>query len=109
MLTQSIAVDFGPRGVRANCVCPGWIRTPMADGEMQDLAGRVGGGAAMAGAEAAYALATQAVPARRPGTAAEAGETVAWLASDASSYVNGAVLTVDGGASAVDVATLAFG
>jgi NAD(P)-dependent dehydrogenase (short-subunit alcohol dehydrogenase family) len=108
MLTQSIAVDFGPRGVRANCVCPGWIRTSMADGEMQDLAGRVGGGTALAGAEAAYALATDAVPARRPGTAEEAGETVAWLASPQSSYVNGAVLAVDGGASAVDVATLAF-
>jgi NAD(P)-dependent dehydrogenase (short-subunit alcohol dehydrogenase family) len=108
MLTQSIAVDFGPQGVRANCVCPGWIRTPMADGEMQDLAGRVGGGAAVTGPEAAYALATEAVPARRPGTAQEAGETVAWLASPQSSYVNGAVLAVDGGASAVDVATLAF-
>ncbi len=108
MLTQSIAVDFGPRGVRANCVCPGWIRTPMADGEMQDLAHRVGGGGATGGREAAYARATQEVPARRPGTAEEAGETVAWLASAASSYVNGAVLTVDGGASAVDVATLAF-
>ncbi len=111
MLTQSIAVDFGPRGVRANCVCPGWIRTAMADGEMEDLAGRVGGGAGAlgeAGREAAYVHATQDVPARRPGTAEEAGETVAWLASPASSYVNGAVLTVDGGASAVDVATLAF-
>ena len=108
MLTQSIAVDFGPQGVRANCVCPGWIRTPMADGEMQDLARRVGGGGPAGGTDAAYAHATQDVPARRPGTAEEAGETVAWLASAASSYVNGAVLTVDGGASAVDVATLAF-
>jgi NAD(P)-dependent dehydrogenase (short-subunit alcohol dehydrogenase family) len=80
----------------------------MADGEMQDLARRVGGGAPGGGAEAAYTHATQDVPARRPGTAEEAGETVAWLASAASSYVNGAVLTVDGGASAVDVATLAF-
>ncbi len=56
--------------------------------------------------EAPYAA--DAGPARRPGTAEEAGETVAWLASPAASYVNGAVLTVDGGASAVDVATLAF-
>ncbi len=32
MLTQCIAVDHGPEGVRANCVAPGWIRTPMADG-----------------------------------------------------------------------------
>lgn len=108
MLTQSVAVDFGPQGVRANCVCPGWIRTPMADGEMQDLSGRVGGAAAEGGREAAYGHATQDVPLRRPGSAEEAGETVAWLASPASSYVNGAVLTVDGGASAVDVATLAF-
>ena len=34
MLTQCIAVDHGPAGVRANCLCPGWVRTPMADGEM---------------------------------------------------------------------------
>lgn len=103
MLTRSIAVDYGPRGVRANCVCPGWIRTEMADGQMDDLARRRDGER-----ETAYAHATGAVPARRPGTAAEAGETVAWLASPASSYVNGAVLVVDGGGSVVDVATLAF-
>lgn len=104
MLTRSIAVDYGPSGVRANCVCPGWIRTDMADGEMDDLAARRGTGAR----EEAYAAATLLVPSRRPGTAEEAGEAVAWLASSASSYVNGAVLTVDGGASIVDVATLAF-
>ena len=38
MLTQCIALDHGPAGVRANCVCPGWVRTPMADGEMDWLA-----------------------------------------------------------------------
>ena len=103
MLTRSIAVDYGPRGVRANCLCPGWIRTAMADGEMDDLAQRTGGDR-----ETAYARATESVPSRRPGTAAEAGEAVAWLASPASSYVNGAVLALDGGASVVDVATLAF-
>jgi meso-butanediol dehydrogenase / (S,S)-butanediol dehydrogenase / diacetyl reductase len=104
MLTRSMAVDYGPRGVRANCVCPGWIRTDIADAEMDDLARRGGD----AGREDAYARATQAVPSRRPGTAEEAGETVAWLASGDASYVNGAVLTVDGGASIVDIATLGF-
>lgn len=103
MLTRCIAVDHGPQGVRANCVCPGWIRTDMADGEMDDLAASTG-----ATREDAYAAATASVPSRRPGTAEEAGETVAWLASPESGYVNGAVLTVDGGASVVDVATLAF-
>lgn len=104
MLTRSIALDYGPRGVRANCVCPGWIRTDMADAEMDELAASRGSGSR----EDAYALATGQVPSRRPGTPEEAGETIAWLASPASSYVNGAVLAVDGGASIVDVATLAF-
>lgn len=104
MLTRSVALDYGPLGVRANCVCPGWIRTDMADGEMDDLATSRGAGTR----EDAYALATGQVPTRRPGSAGEAGEAVAWLASPESSYVNGAVLAVDGGASIVDVATLAF-
>ena len=41
MLTQCIALDHGPAGVRANCVCPGWVRTPMADGEMDALGARL--------------------------------------------------------------------
>src|SRR5262249_31800227 len=40
MLTRCIAVDHGPQGVRANCVCPGWIRTPMADALMDELGER---------------------------------------------------------------------
>ncbi|OXM39509.1 3-oxoacyl-ACP reductase, partial [Amycolatopsis thailandensis] len=41
-LTRSIARDYGPKGVRANAVCPGWVRTPMADGEMDQFAEAAG-------------------------------------------------------------------
>jgi meso-butanediol dehydrogenase / (S,S)-butanediol dehydrogenase / diacetyl reductase len=105
MLTQCIALDYGPDGVRANCVCPGWVRTAMADSEMDALASRRGG----IDREEAYTAAVAHVPARRAAAPEEAAEAVAWLASPAASYVNGAVLTVDGGASVVDVGTLAFG
>jgi meso-butanediol dehydrogenase/(S,S)-butanediol dehydrogenase/diacetyl reductase len=103
MLTQCIALDYGPRGVRANTVCPGWIRTAMADEEIDVLAARRG-----VSREEAYAESCVHVPARRPGTPEEAAEAVAWLASPAASYVNGAVLTIDGGAAIVDAGTLAF-
>jgi NAD(P)-dependent dehydrogenase (short-subunit alcohol dehydrogenase family) len=104
MLTQSIALDYGPAGVRANCVCPGWIRTEMADAAMDDLASRRG-----VDRQDAYRLAVADVPVRRAGEAEEAAAAVAWLASPEASYVNGAVLTVDGGAAIVDAGTLAFG
>jgi meso-butanediol dehydrogenase / (S,S)-butanediol dehydrogenase / diacetyl reductase len=103
MLTQCIAVDYGPLGVRANCVCPGWITTEMADAAMDEL-----GELRSVGREEAYELAVADVPARRAGRAEEAAAAVAWLVSPAASYVNGAVLTVDGGAAVVDAGTLAF-
>lgn len=102
-LTRCMALDHGPAGVRANCVCPGWIRTPMADEEMDELGERHG-----IDREAAYALAVCEVPSRRAGEAEEVAEAVAWLAGPAASYVNGAVITVDGGAAVVDAASLAF-
>jgi NAD(P)-dependent dehydrogenase (short-subunit alcohol dehydrogenase family) len=103
MLTQCVALDFGPRGVRANVVCPGWIQTDMADAAMDELAHD-----RSISRDDAYELAAADVPARRAGRVEEAAEAVAWLASPAASYVNGAVLTVDGGAAIVDAGTLAF-
>lgn len=103
-LMQSIAVDFGPAGVRANTVNPGWIRTEMADAEMEALIGTSG-----ATLDETYERVTQHVPARRPGSSEEAAAAVAWLMSAQASYVNGAIVTVDGGAAVVDAGMVAFG
>ena len=99
MLAQCIAVDHGPAGVRANVVCPGWTRTPMGDRAMEGLAG---------GRDEAYAEATRHVPLRRACDPEEVAGAIAWLLSDDASYVNGAVLTVDGGGTVVDIGALAF-
>ena len=101
MLTQCIAVDHGPAGVRANCLCSGWVRTPMADGEM-DALGR-------SSREEAYAEVTADVPLRRASSPEVIAGAAAWLLSDGASYVNGSVIPVDGGVTTVDVGTLAFG
>jgi NAD(P)-dependent dehydrogenase (short-subunit alcohol dehydrogenase family) len=103
-LARSMARDFGPRGVRVNTVCPGWVRTPLADGEMDQLAALRG----LADRDAAYALATAQVPLRRPADPAEVAAVVAFLASGHASAVTGALVTVDGGATAVDLPTTAF-
>ena len=74
----------------------------MADDALGDLAAEHGG------LDAAYAAATSLAPDRRPARADEVAETIAWLLSQKASGINGATITVDGGAHVVDAESVAF-
>jgi NAD(P)-dependent dehydrogenase (short-subunit alcohol dehydrogenase family) len=102
-LTRSLARDYGAQGVRVNAVCPGWVRTPMADEEMQPLMQAHG-----LTLDEAYSLVTSDVPLRRAATPEEIASVCRFLASDEASIVTGAAIVADGGSSVVDVPTLAF-
>ncbi|MFI1397101.1 SDR family NAD(P)-dependent oxidoreductase [Streptomyces sp. NPDC020681] len=104
-LCRSVAVDYGRHGLRANTVCPGWVRTEMADRRMARFADEAGLGG---GVDEAYEEATRLSPEGRPGEPREVAEAICWLLSPAASYVNGSVLTVDGGVSALDPGTVGF-
>ncbi len=102
-LARSLARDYGPYGVRVNTVCPGWVRTPMADDEMRVLMDKYG-----ETLEQAYARVTVDVPLRRAASPDEIASVCRFLISSQASIVSGAVLVADGGSSIVDVPTLAF-
>jgi NAD(P)-dependent dehydrogenase (short-subunit alcohol dehydrogenase family) len=102
-LMRSLARDYGHRGVRVNAVCPGWVRTPMADEQMDQLGQRYG-----IDRDAAYRLVTKDLPLRRPAEADEIASLVAFLASPEASAMTGAVVVADCGANCVDLPTLAF-
>jgi 3alpha(or 20beta)-hydroxysteroid dehydrogenase len=80
-LTQIAAAELAPLGIRVNAIHPGYISTPMT-------------AAAPAGSQDAS---LNLVPLERPGTPQEVAEVIAFLMSDAASYVSGAELAVDGG------------
>ncbi len=102
-LMRSIARDYGPQGVRANAICPGWVTTPMADEEMLPLMQTEG-----LSLTEAYQRVCRDVPLRRPASPAEIAEACQFLCSPQAAIISGATLVADGGASIVDVPTLAF-
>jgi NAD(P)-dependent dehydrogenase (short-subunit alcohol dehydrogenase family) len=85
-LTRAAAADYGAKGIRVNAVLPGIVRTPMIARLTEDP-----------GFKAFFERLRDRHPIGRFGEPSEIGEAVAWLLSDAASFMNGAAMAVDGG------------
>jgi NAD(P)-dependent dehydrogenase (short-subunit alcohol dehydrogenase family) len=85
-LTRSLCVAYATDNIRANCIAPGFIATPMV--------------ASVLNLFDDPAMADRLTPMRRPGTADEMAYGCLYLASDEASYCNGTVLVIDGGTTA---------
>lgn len=90
-LTRQLAVDYGPDGIRVNAICPGYIDTQL--GRRGPRLSREQFIAATAVRERAAAM----QPLGRQGQPSEVAEVALFLASDASSFMTGSIVTVDGG------------
>jgi len=88
-MTREIAVEFARKGIRANALCPGPVDTPLLRELMSDPARK--------------ARRLVHIPPGRLAQAKEIAQAALFLASDESSYVNGATFTVDGGITAAYV------
>ncbi|CAB3637783.1 MULTISPECIES: SDR family NAD(P)-dependent oxidoreductase [Achromobacter] len=84
-LTQCLALEWSPKGLRVNAIAPGFIETPMSSWMHADAA--------------TFAEYVERLPARRVGQPSEIADAALYLASQASGYVTGHVLMVDGGVS----------
>lgn len=92
-LTRALAHRYGAEGIRANCLCPGWVRTPMSEQEMREAAQTKG-----TSVEAEFAALGQRIALGRVAMPGELASCALFLASDDASFVTGAVLVADGGA-----------
>ncbi|QQS43242.1 MAG: SDR family oxidoreductase [Acidobacteriota bacterium] len=85
-LTTSASAEFGPRGIRVNIVCPGFVKTPMH----QRIRGVLGN-------ELFEMVLANSVHLQRAGEPEEIARTIAFLCSEDASYITGQTLTPDGG------------
>lgn len=86
-LTKNLALDLAPYGIRVNCICPGWVETPLVNAWF----------ALQPDEDEARAYADSIHPLGRIATAHEIGKAALFLASDLASFVTGVALEVDGG------------
>ena len=82
-MTMSLADDWGPHGITVNCLAPGWFRTDQNKVMYDDAEW--------------LAYLVDRIPLRRPGRPEDLEGAVVFLASDASAYITGQTLLVDGG------------
>lgn len=90
MISKGVAIDYGPFGIRCNAVLPGAIETPMTYSTLPINIAR----------EEALRREGELAPMKRIGQPKEIAEAVTFLLSERASYINGASLVVDGGATA---------
>jgi NAD(P)-dependent dehydrogenase (short-subunit alcohol dehydrogenase family) len=95
-LTRQMAVQYGARGIRANCVCPGPVATGLR-AHSQEILGPGVPDMSARGVAVNDEMVRALVPMGMRGTPEDIAEAVSFLASDASKYVNGHALVVDGG------------
>lgn len=89
-LVRCLALDYGPLGIRSNAVCPGFVLTPMMDALLSDSSDP----------EAEMKSYAKEVPLGRFARPDEVAKVILHLASDDASYTNGAIYSLDGGATA---------
>ena len=87
MLTKSVALDFAAQGIRANCICPGWVDTPI----------NIPHADRMGGIEEVRRQIPSFQPIGREGLPSEIAGLAVYLASDVSAFMTGASLVIDGG------------
>ena len=87
--TRQVARELAERGVRMNCVSPGFMRTPMSTGERAGLSSDE--------QDARIAAFGERVPMRRAGSVDDIANAILYLASDEAAYVTGEEIVVDGG------------
>ncbi len=95
--SKVLATEFAPHGIRVNVVTPGFIATSLAEQRIEQIRQSTGETREQAVAELITAIG--GVPLGRPGDPAEVARLIAFLASDAASYITGTEMVIDGGTS----------